>query len=127
MTVLYALLGSAGFLSVVGVVIQQFFGRGKNRVDVAAGIINASSEVMEQVRAAREQDLHEYRDDLKAREHIDEVILDSVPPLLAWIDGGAPPPPPQITDELRGMLAMLVFLRAQRARDEAQRGQHTHD
>lgn len=117
MTVLFALLGSAGFLGLIGTLVQQFLARGKNRVDAAAGIIGASSEVIDQIRTARDDDLRQYREDLHAREHIDNVIMDSVPPIIAWLDGGAPPPPPEVTAELRGVLAMLIFLRTSRAQD----------
>jgi len=117
-TVLLALLGSAGFLGLIGTLLQQFFSRGKNRVDAAAGIIGASSEVIDQIRTARDDDLRQYQQDLKAREHVDDVIMASVPPIIAWLDSGAEPPPPRVTEELRGVLAMLVFLRTSRSRDD---------
>lgn len=116
-TIMLALLGSAGFLGLIGTLIQQFFARGKNRVDAAAGIINASTEVVAQMRNAREDDLRQYQQDLKAREHVDNVIMEAVPPIIAWLDGGAQPPPPEVTEELRGVLAMLIFLRTSRARE----------
>lgn len=103
MTGLTAFLTGGGFLTLIGIIVQQVFSHRKQRIDTAASLVTLSEK-------GREADRAEYERGIAERDRLARVVLANVPPIIAWIDDGAPPPSPVVVAELRGALYQMAFL-----------------
>lgn len=54
----------------------------------------------------RERDKLHYR---KRIHRMEKVVAGPVAELIKWVDDGANPPPPEITEEIRGLIAVLSY------------------
>lgn len=114
---LWNFLSGGAFITAAGAAIaglwKWFTGRGKSRIDTVAQFQQLSWSEVENMRNVlkneREERKQEEREDKARQSRFEKIVLRDITAVIEWIDAGAHPPPIQITDDLRTLVAALRY------------------
>lgn len=74
--------------------------------EVSKNALARSQAELEASEKKRKRDKEMYTDRIR---RLEKVVAGPIAELVKWHDAGATPPPPEITDEIRGLIAVLTY------------------